>query len=186
VLSGEDRQEEAAELRRQALAGSAFDELARARSDGPSAPRGGYLGTFQTGTMVPEFESAVASVKVGEIGPVVHTSQGWHVVRREAVERARVQHLIVRWDGAWRSDDVGRSREEAAQRVAAARQRIAGGEPFRDVAAELSDSTDIDLGWVARDTLPPVLDAALFDLAPAALSAVIETESGLHLLYREP
>ena len=48
--------------------GVSFDKIAREVSICPSAERGGDLGEFQAGQMVPEFETAVFALKdVGEI-----------------------------------------------------------------------------------------------------------------------
>lgn len=59
-----------------------FSKLA-AKSDEPgAAERGGDLGLFNKGTMVPEFEKAVAATKPGEISPVIQTSFGFHVIYR--------------------------------------------------------------------------------------------------------
>lgn len=76
----------ALDLRRRALEGEPFAELARRWSDDPSAPRGGRLGVYLTGTYDAAFERAVASVASGAVGPVVETPWGFHVVRREPVD----------------------------------------------------------------------------------------------------
>ncbi|WP_108483826.1 foldase protein PrsA [Oceaniglobus ichthyenteri] len=60
--------------------GADFAELAKEKSTGPSGPNGGDLGWFGAGMMVPEFETAVQTLKVGEIAPPVQTQFGWHVV----------------------------------------------------------------------------------------------------------
>jgi len=61
-----------------------FAKLA-AKSDEPgAAERGGDLGLFGKGMMVPEFEKAVLAIKPGEISPVVTTSFGYHVIYRSA------------------------------------------------------------------------------------------------------
>jgi len=59
-----------------------FAKLA-AKSDEPgAAERGGDLGLFQTGMMVPEFETCVKAIKPGEISPVCETSFGYHIIYR--------------------------------------------------------------------------------------------------------
>ena len=47
--------------------GADFAELAKEKSTGPSGPRGGALGWFGTGQMVPEFENAVKDMEVGAV-----------------------------------------------------------------------------------------------------------------------
>ena len=55
-----------------------------ARSDEPgAAERGGDLGVFGSGIMVPEFETAVRALQLGEISPVVRTGFGFHVIYRK-------------------------------------------------------------------------------------------------------
>lgn len=62
---------------------SNFVRLA-ARSDEPGAgDRGGDLGVFPRGAMVPDFETAVLALEPGEISPVVRTSFGFHVIYRK-------------------------------------------------------------------------------------------------------
>lgn len=62
----------------------AFGELAKERSEGPSAPNGGDLGWFSEGQMVPEFQEAAIALKDGEVSQPVKTQFGWHVILREA------------------------------------------------------------------------------------------------------
>jgi parvulin-like peptidyl-prolyl isomerase len=75
-----------------------------ARSDEPGAgERGGDLGLFGAGDMVPEFEAAVRAMPVGEVSPVVRTAFGFHVIYRkpfsdvagEASERLQQRNLVV-------------------------------------------------------------------------------------------
>jgi parvulin-like peptidyl-prolyl isomerase len=58
-----------------------FEELARTRSTGPSASRGGDLGTFGRKQMVKEFSDAAFALKAGEFTKKpVKTQFGYHVI----------------------------------------------------------------------------------------------------------
>jgi len=66
-----------------------FVELAKAKSTGPSGPKGGDLGSFNKGQMVPEFSKAVWGLKVGEITTKpVKTQFGYHVIYLEGKKDA--------------------------------------------------------------------------------------------------
>lgn len=68
--------------------GADFTQLARERSIGPSAQRGGELGWFGPGTMVPAFETAVTALEPGQVSAPVQTEFGWHVVRLDDIRTA--------------------------------------------------------------------------------------------------
>ena len=62
--------------------GADFETLARAESEDPgSASRGGNLGFFGRGRMVPEFEEAAFSLRPGEISAPFATAYGYHIVQ---------------------------------------------------------------------------------------------------------
>ena len=69
----------------EALKGGAdFIELAKEKSQGPSAPNGGDLGWFKAETMVPPFAEAVRSMEKGTHSTeAVKTRFGWHVILLE-------------------------------------------------------------------------------------------------------
>ncbi|WP_455756747.1 peptidylprolyl isomerase [Sulfurimonas sp.] len=68
---------------------SKFIELAKAKSTGPSGPKGGDLGYFAQGQMVPEFNSKVFSMKVGTVSKPVKTQFGYHVIYLEDKREAK-------------------------------------------------------------------------------------------------
>lgn len=71
----------AEEVRKELVGGADFAEVAKAKSTCPSRQDGGSLGDVERGQMVPEFEKAVFSQEIGEIGPVVETQFGYHVIQ---------------------------------------------------------------------------------------------------------
>jgi foldase protein PrsA len=61
--------------------GADFAELAKEKSiDTGSGVSGGDLDYFERGTMVPEFENAAFSLKVGEISEPVQSEYGYHLI----------------------------------------------------------------------------------------------------------
>jgi len=76
-------------LRAQATS-SNFAALARTNSmDRQSAQRGGSLGLFPRGAMVPQFEQALLALKPGQISPVVETQYGYHIIRRPTYDEVK-------------------------------------------------------------------------------------------------
>jgi peptidyl-prolyl cis-trans isomerase C len=81
-LTDEQAKAKAEEIRKKLAAGGDFAELAKAEShDTGSGQRGGELGEFGRGDMVPEFDQAAFESKVGDISPVIKTQFGYHVLQ---------------------------------------------------------------------------------------------------------
>src|ERR1700723_2561463 len=69
-------------LRERILKGEDFAGIASTASEDPgSAPDGGDLGWTGPGTFVPEFDKAIAELKVNEISQPFKTHYGWHIVQ---------------------------------------------------------------------------------------------------------
>ncbi|AKV01877.1 Peptidyl-prolyl cis-trans isomerase PpiD [Labilithrix luteola] len=73
----------AQEVHRRAKGGEDLGRLAVEYSDEPgAASRGGSLGRFGSGQMVPAFEAAAFTLDVGEISDIVETPFGFHIIQR--------------------------------------------------------------------------------------------------------
>lgn len=69
------------DIKQQIAAGADFAEMARQHSRCPSGRRGGELGTFSPGQMVPEFDRVVFKESVGDVHGPVKTAFGYHLVQ---------------------------------------------------------------------------------------------------------
>ncbi len=67
-------------IRERVAAGKSFADEAAAHSMCPSGKDGGSLGWFGRGMMVPEFDQAVFSMKVGDVSDVIETQFGYHII----------------------------------------------------------------------------------------------------------
>ena len=71
--------------------GADFAALAVKKSTGPSGPKGGDLGFFGKGQMVPEFEKVAFEIENGKYSPEpVKTNFGYHVIMVEGRRKAKV------------------------------------------------------------------------------------------------
>ena len=95
-----DSREQAEEVAKEVEAGLAFEEAARKYSTCPSRDKGGDLGDFSKGQMVPEFEKAAFGGEVGAVIGPVETQFGHHLIlvedKKEASQRpfGQVQEQI--------------------------------------------------------------------------------------------
>ena len=63
------------------VAGKSFETMARIHSDDPgSASQGGKIEASR-GMMVPQFESTVFKLKVGEVSDIIETDYGYHIIK---------------------------------------------------------------------------------------------------------
>ena len=85
-----DSEEKALELLAKINAGEiSFEDAARENSTCPSGQNGGNLGDFGKGQMVPEFDSAVFAMEVGEISAApIKTQFGYHLIKLNAKNAA--------------------------------------------------------------------------------------------------
>lgn len=77
--------------------GARFEDLAKTHSIDATASRGGDIGYFREGQLVPEFEKACVALDVGQVSGIVSTKFGYHIIKltdkkdsgTESYEKAR-------------------------------------------------------------------------------------------------
>lgn len=89
-------------IRDRILKGEDFAGIASATSEDPgSAPDGGDLSWSGPGTFVPEFDKAIADLKVNEISEPFKSRYGWHIVQMlgtrtyDSTDDVRKQHAFA-------------------------------------------------------------------------------------------
>ena len=138
------------ELRDRVLAGEDFAALAREFSDDTgSGARGGSLGTFGRGRMVPPFEQAAFALRaVGELSEPVQTRFGVHLIRLDAV--GELPSYQDAYEGL-------KSRAERLPRTGLRRQAV-GREYFRSAGGTFDEGVvRMALATLPSDSLQQVL-----------------------------
>lgn len=74
-------QAKATSLEEQIKKGTAFDEVAKANSAGPTAANGGDLGYFKRGSLAKELEDKTFALKAGEVTDPIRTKQGFVILK---------------------------------------------------------------------------------------------------------
>ncbi len=126
------------EIRKKALNGEDFEELAKKYSEEPGADqRGGYLGSFSAFAMVYPFESMAYNTPVGEVSEIVRTQFGYHIIkvlkRKEKGPEISVSHIMI----SNKEDDTRTFKPN--ERIREINKMLAQGESFEQLAKQFSD-----------------------------------------------
>jgi peptidyl-prolyl cis-trans isomerase C len=106
----------AQDIRKKLAAGGDFAALAAQESDDAgSKDKGGDLNFFKHGQMVPAFDQAAFSLKVGEISDPVKTQFGYHIIKVEARKTYEDSKLEV--DRRLRSEKAQKMMDELQQKA---------------------------------------------------------------------
>jgi peptidyl-prolyl cis-trans isomerase SurA len=168
--------------------GGSFEEMAKQFSDDPSGQRGGDLGTFGHGDMVPEFEKAAFSLKPNEISQPVRTRFGYHIIRvsehqaktDSTPETVHASHIMIGLH------PTPGDEERARKRALAIRDSLKQGADFAEMARRYSQDTATKdsggaLGEVAVTNLPDNLKEVLTGLSINEISVPVKRDAGYHL-----
>lgn len=102
-------------------------------------------------------------------------------------DQIRASHILIMHEDA-EAGSSARPRAEAIQTIDDLKRRLAAGEDFADLAAELSDCPSGrdggDLGTFGKGAMVPAFEKAAFALAVNEVSDAVETEFGYHLIVR--
>ena len=141
-----------------------FQEIAKAQSDDAGTKEeGGELGFIDRPSLDPAFaEAAFAEgLTADQILAPVKSSFGWHII--QFVER----------------------REAPQNRIRAAELELASGKDFAEVAKAYSEGPTKDqggdMGWIARNQLDSVREAAIFNAQVGGVTPVVTIADGLYL-----
>jgi peptidyl-prolyl cis-trans isomerase D len=177
---------EADDLLKQIRAGGDFEALAKAHSKDPgSAAKGGDLGFFPRGRMVPAFDTAAFALEPGQVSEVVETPFGFHIIKVEEKKPGGVRPFDAAREQIEKELTAERSLELARKQADSDRRTVVRGKSLQEaVGARKVDETP---AFSAGGEVPGVgrvkafADAA-FNLDEGEVSDLIETDDAIYML----
>ncbi|MDS4016404.1 MAG: peptidylprolyl isomerase [Candidatus Accumulibacter sp.] len=168
--------------------GEDFAQLAAAYSDAPDGLQGGNLGWRPSERLPSMFAEASAKLNVGEVTPVLRSSNGFHLIKLlakrgggalPAVQQTHARHILIKVNEVV-------SENEARHKLEALAERIRHGESFAQLAKLFSQDGSAakggDLGWIYPGDTVPEFERAMNALAPGQVSTPIQSPFGFHLI----
>ena len=132
---------------------------------------------------------SLVAADLGGPGPTEAEERAFYQENRERMKRpaqVRVRHILIGAGG----DATPEQRQAARQEAAALRARILAGEDFAKLAGEASDDPSSRpqgglLPWFGPGEMVPPFEKAALALEPGAVSEVVESPFGYHVIRLE-
>ncbi len=182
--------------------GAVFGSVAMGYSDCPSGPSGGDLGLFPASRNSKEFTDAIVALEIGQISDVVETGYGYHIMKRQKVEKswsAHARHILIQHDEASGLPNkvyadgkgvkgIGRTKEEAKKLAEEVLAKLKAGADFEALVTEFSDCTTKEkggyLGVYGNTDRENPIGKHVFFLENLEFTDVVETPYGYHIVQR--
>jgi peptidyl-prolyl cis-trans isomerase SurA len=168
--------------------GADFGQISATYSDAQDAMQGGNVGWRSAGQLPGLFLDTLAAMQPGEVSPVLHSPNGFHILKlldkrgkdvTLVVEQTHARHILIK------TNEVV-SESDARNRLLQLKERIDNGANFAELARLHSDDGSAakggDLGWLSPGDTVPEFEKAMTALKPGQLSAPVQSPFGWHLI----
>lgn len=185
----DDQKTKAEDILKQLHDGGDFAALARKFSDDPgSSERGGELGFFGQGQMVPAFDKTIFSLEKDQISDLVKTRFGYHIIQLLDITPAKITPVEEVKATITAAIKQGQAKGSAFNAAGTAYEKIFQAGSLASYAKEQNITlleTDFFTEANPAETLAghPAVIAKAFKLKKGELSSMIESTDGYYILY---
>lgn len=168
--------------------GGNFGAIAKEVSQGPEKENNGLMGVRPADRYPSLFVGAVASLRIGEVAPLVQSGAGFHILKlvskrtvtNATITETRARHILLRPGGQL-------SQTAARAQLATYKTQIESGRAdFAQLAQQHSQDASAagggDLGWVAPGMFVPEFEEVMNKLQPGQISDPLVSRFGVHLV----
>lgn len=180
----------------QLRAGADFAQLAATYSAGAEALQGGELGWRSQDRLPAVFVEAIKDLKPGELGPIVRSPGGFHLLKLvgqrsaleakkdkvppKAVQQTHARHILLRVSELTPEAEVKRRLDDLRERLTRGKQDF--GQLARLHSIDPSSTRGGDLGWLYPGDTVPEFERVMDQLALGEVSEPVQTPFGWHLI----
>jgi peptidyl-prolyl cis-trans isomerase SurA len=175
----------AAELK----AGADFAQVSASYSDAQNALQGGAMGWRSEAKLPSLFVDAVKDLKAGDITPVLHSANGYHILKlidkrgvdtKMIVHQTHARHILIKTNEVITEQDAYVRLMELRDRL------INGSADFAKLAKQYSNDASApqggDLGWLNPGDTVPEFERTMDATAVGEISKPVKSPFGLHLI----
>jgi peptidyl-prolyl cis-trans isomerase SurA len=184
----QERRARAEQALAQIKGGADFRQVAASFSDAPDAVQGGVMGWRELAQLPTIFAEAVKGLKPGEVGGVLRSPNGFHIVRvnerrgQDApmiVSQTHARHILIKTTELVSEND-------AKDRLVKLKERLDNSADFAELARLQSEdgsaSRGGDLGWLSPGDTVPEFEKAMDGLKPGQIGEPTRSPFGWHLI----
>jgi peptidyl-prolyl cis-trans isomerase D len=152
-------------------AGASFEETAKAESEDPgSAAKGGDLGLFPRGRMVPQFDAVAFSLEAGQTSDIVESDFGFHIIQVYEKKAAGIQPYDEVKDSVKKTLANQKAIDQVFEQAAEDADKLSGGAKLDDLANARGIKIEETPDYSDGDIVPGLGPAPAFVTATFALA----------------
>ena len=168
--------------------GGNFGAIAKEVSQGPEKENNGLMGVRPADRYPSLFVDAVASLRIGDVAPLVQSGAGFHILKlvskrtvtNATITETRARHILLRPGGQL-------SQTTARAQLATYKTQIESGRAdFAQLAQQHSQDASAasggDLGWVAPGMFVPEFEEVMNKLQLGQIADPLVSRFGVHLV----
>jgi peptidyl-prolyl cis-trans isomerase D len=159
-------------IKKQLDEGASFEEIAKTESEDPgSAVKGGDLGSFPRGRMVPAFDAAAFSLEAGKTSDIVETDFGFHIIQVYEKKPAGIQPFDEVKDSIRSTLATQKAADVVFEQAAEDAEKISSGAKLDDIANARGIKIEETPAFSEGDIVPGLGPAPNFVAAAFALAS---------------
>ncbi|HUS27435.1 MAG TPA: peptidylprolyl isomerase [Kofleriaceae bacterium] len=99
--------------------------------------------------------------------------------RSDAVSAIYLSHILIKLPDHPTEQQIADAKAKAAKAI----ERVKGGEPFLDVAKQVSDDQNVELGWFQRGSLTPETEQVVFSMEKGDVRGPYSEAGGVRVFF---